>query len=187
MVTKRRKQVKETLMRYLVVFLWMLLGGLTANSQSIEAKLLSRSELDSADVVELAVFDAINIGLDQSWAIADTTVAVSDSVLYCILRFGDTIGVNAFFFLMSYDSVRDTPIDLVYLHDSPDIEQSTKRYAWVEHVIWGTGEIGTIEYDFRVSRPGTLHERTTMQATGRRFWRVGLDGRITGGDLIPEE
>lgn len=158
-----------------------------SQGQSIERRLIAQESLDSVSVSALTVFDTLAYRLDLRTASVDTTVVQSDSVLYSIVMIGDVAGVNALFYLMSFDRVRERPIDLVYLHDAPDIEQSVKRYRWIDHGIWGTGEIGTIEYDCRVSRAGTLHERTSMQATGRRFWKVATDGRITGGELIEEK
>ncbi len=174
-------------MRNVILILVTAFAGPCNQGQSIGKKLIAQEPLDSADVTAMAVFDTVAHRLDMGTVSVDTTVVLSDSLLYSIMMIGDITGVNALFYLLSFDWARDRPIDVVYLHDAPDIEQSVRRYTWVDHVIWRTGEIGTIEYDCRVTRPGTMHERTSMQATGRRFWRVSLAGRITGGELIPEK
>ena len=158
-----------------------------SQAQSVEQKLIAQGSLDSADVSALTVFDTLAYRLDFGTVSVDTTVLLSNSILYSIIMIGDVTGVNALFYLMSFDRGGERPIDLVYLHDAPDIEQSLKRYRWVEHGVWRTGEIGTIEYDCRVTRPGSLRERASMQAHGRRFWRVGPGGRITGGELVKEQ
>ena len=174
-------------MRNLILIAATIICSVPSHAQPMEQLLIAQGFLDSANVKELAVFDTIVCCLDLRSALVDTTVILSDSVLYSIIMFGDNNGVNALYYLMSFDRVQSRPIDVVYLHDAPDIDQSLRRFDWVEHSIWASGEVGTIEYDCRVARPGTLHERTSMQASGRRFWRVEIDGLITGGELIKED
>lgn len=149
-------------------------------AQDVEKVLIEQGELDSTMIAHTAAFDSLGWQLRFDQASVDTTVVFSDTALYSILMFGDRDGVNAFYYLIGYDRLNDRVVDLVFLHDAPDIDQSTKSYEWTEHSIWNTGEIGTIVYACEERRKDVV-----MTAIGRQFWTVGPTGTIHGGDFEP--
>jgi|GEM_PF-2757115 len=165
----------------LILLIWGAVGS--AKAQSLKDKLLRQYKLDSIDLSHSTAFDSLPEWVLKSNAFVDTTVILSDIIIYSIVSLGNSTGTSSLYYLLSYDRHVGRVLDLVYLHDAPDIDQDLKRYSLTTHSIWRTGEIGTIEYDHRVTHPGTLHETTSIKATGRRFWKVGEDGRITGGKL----
>ena len=150
----------------LILLLW---GAIVrVKAQTLEDKLLHQERLDSTDLHYTTAFDSLPEWVLKVHAYVDTTVVLSDTIIYSIISLGDATGTATLSYLLSYDRRASRILDLVHLHDTPDIDQDLKRYSWTTHSIWSTGEIGTIDYDCGVTRPGTLSETTSMRTTGGR-------------------
>ena len=168
-------------MMRMVLIAWLVLAFQAMRGQTIEESLFAQDELDSVDVVSLAAFDSLAGRSDFNNASVDTTVVLSDSLLYAIIRIGDGTGVNALYYLLSFDRPHQRVIDLAYLCDDPDIERSLKRYRLSELGFWDTKEVTVVDYDCHVTDGGKPEEEVTMTVTNRRYWKVMLDGRIQQG------
>jgi hypothetical protein len=155
--------------------------ALNAMAQDPGPKLLKQDYLDSTDLAQLGAFDTLATWIQKNEASVDTTVVLSDTLLFSIVMLGRTDGTGSLIYLMSYDRVKAHAIDLVHLCDQADIEPSLSQYTWAEHSVWTSGEVCVMEYDCHVQHPGKLDEETTMVLKRRRFWNVLWDGRIQGG------
>jgi hypothetical protein len=156
-------------------------------AQPIEEKLLKQLVLDSADIARSGAFDSLSFTLDLRLAYVDTTLVLSDSVLYSIIMVGNASGTGSLQYLMSFDRVNKHPIEMVHVCSEPDIDQSLRRYSLTTLSVGHDRSVGAIEYDCRTrkDRYGN-RDLVEMRAVRRRNWDVAADGRITGGIWIIE-
>ena len=157
-------------------------------AQPIEEKLRKQLALDSADLARCGAFDSLAFMLDLRTASVDTTVLLSDSVLYTIIMVGDASGTGSFFYLMSVDRINQRPIAITHVCSEPDIDQSIRRYSWTKHSVGHDGSVWAIEYDCRTRKDRYGNRNLVeMRAVRRRIWDVFADGRILSGVWIMEE
>ncbi|MEO8590521.1 MAG: hypothetical protein ABI432_14185 [Flavobacteriales bacterium] len=126
--------------------------------------------------------------MDLETASIDTTVLISDSLLFTIMAIGDASATSSGYYLMSFDRLRNIPMDMVHVCDHPDVDQSRKRYDRTDYSVDREQRVWAITYDCRIRKGNHRYrELVEMSATGRRIWTLAKDGQIQGGEWIAEE